>query len=74
MRTTSTIRVGDGELAATAIVPRFGAVKDMAAYAGLSEKTIRNLIAAGELPSHKVGRRVLIAFADLDAYIRSKAQ
>ena len=65
---------GDGTPSASAIEPRYGSVADMALYSGLSEKTIRNLIDAGELRSHKVGRRVLIAFSDFDDYIRLKTR
>jgi excisionase family DNA binding protein len=56
------------------VEPRYGSVADLATYSGLSQKFIRNLIDAGELRSHKLGRRVLIAFADFDQYIATKSR
>ena len=56
------------------VEPRYGSVADVATYSGLSQKFIRNLIDAGELKSHKVGRRVLIAFAEFDRYVESKSR
>jgi excisionase family DNA binding protein len=56
------------------VEPRYGSVADLAAYSGLSQKFIRNLIDAGELKSHKLGRRVLIAFSDFDTYVQTKAR
>lgn len=37
---------------------------------GVSLRTIDNLIAAKELPHRKIGRRVLIPYAALAAFIR----
>jgi excisionase family DNA binding protein len=54
------------------VEPRYGSVADVSKYSGLSQKFIRNLIDSGELKSHKIGRRVLIAFADFDRYVESK--
>lgn len=56
------------------VEPRYGSVADLAAYSGLSQKFIRNLVASGDLKSHKLGRRVLIAFADFDRYVESKSR
>jgi excisionase family DNA binding protein len=60
--------------ATTPVEQRYGSVADIATYSGLSQKFIRNLIDAGELKSHKLGRRVLIAFTDFDAYVESKSR
>ncbi len=40
-------------------------------YTGLSISTIRKALASGALPSHRVGRRILISLDDVDAYIRN---
>jgi excisionase family DNA binding protein len=56
------------------VEPRYGSVADLATYSGLSQKFIRNLIDAGELKSHKLGRRVLIAFTDFDSYVESRVR
>jgi excisionase family DNA binding protein len=48
---------------------RYGSVADLAAYAGLSPKTIRRLVAAGKIRGLRVGRRVVIPFEDLDRHI-----
>jgi len=61
-------------LATMPVEPRYGSVADVATYSGLSQKFIRNLIDAGELKSHKLGRRVLIAFSDFDRYVESKSR
>jgi excisionase family DNA binding protein len=50
-------------------VPRFGSAAELAAYAGLSVKTIRRLVDAGKVRGRKVGRRLLIPFEDIDAFI-----
>jgi excisionase family DNA binding protein len=36
---------------------------------GLSSKTVRRIIESGELTIHRIGRRVLIAEGDLDAFV-----
>lgn len=36
----------------------------------LSVKTIRRMIERGELPAHRIGRRVLIAEDDLEIFLR----
>ena len=41
-------------------------------YTGLSISTIRKALATGALPSHRVGRRILISLDDVDAYIRGE--
>lgn len=45
---------------------------DQAAIAlGVSPRLVRNLIARGELPVVRIGRRVLVSVRTLDAYIRA---
>ena len=56
------------------VQPRYGSVADLAIYSGLSPKSVRNLLDAGKLKSHKVGRRVLIAFSDFDQYMETTAR
>jgi excisionase family DNA binding protein len=51
--------------------PRYGSPAEVASYAGLSTKTIRRLVDAGKVRGHKVGRRVLIPYEDLDRHILS---
>jgi excisionase family DNA binding protein len=51
--------------------PRYGSAAELASYAGLSVKTIRRLVDAGKVRGHKVGRRLLIPYADLDRHILS---
>jgi excisionase family DNA binding protein len=51
------------------VAPRYGSASQVATYAGLSVKTIRRLVDAGKVRGHKVGRRVLIPFEDLDRLI-----
>jgi excisionase family DNA binding protein len=53
--------------------PRYGSAAQLAAYAGLSVKTIRRMVEAGELRGFKVGSRLLIAYADLDRHILRRA-
>jgi excisionase family DNA binding protein len=56
-------------LAAPRRTPRYGSAAELAAYAGLSVKTVRRLVDAGKVAGHKVGRRVLIPFEDFDRLI-----
>jgi excisionase family DNA binding protein len=51
---------------------KYGSPADVAAYLGLSLRGIRRLVATGEMPSYAVGRRRLVAFADADAFMRSR--
>lgn len=49
--------------------PRYGSAADLASYCGLSVKTVRRLVDAGAVRGLKVGRRLLIPYADLDRHI-----
>ncbi len=49
--------------------PRYGSAAQLAAYSGLSVKTVRRLVDAGKVRGVKVGRRLLIPFEDLDRHI-----
>lgn len=53
--------------------PRYGSVAELAKFAGLSPKTIRRLVEAGDIRGLKVGRRLLIPFEDMDRYILGRA-
>ena len=48
---------------------RLLSLRDAATYMGLSCWTLRELIWRGELPSVRVGRRVLVDLEDLDSFI-----
>ncbi len=50
--------------------PAFLDVPGAAAFSTLSPSLIRKLTREGAIPSHRVGRRVLIARDELDAFIR----
>jgi excisionase family DNA binding protein len=53
---------------------RWATVTEAAAYSGLSDKTIRRLIARRELVGHRpVPGRILVDLRALDAIIRSSA-
>lgn len=60
--------------AKSAPISRYGSPAQVAAYAGLSTKTVRRLVAAGAVPSYKVGRRVLVPFRDLDRFIQGRGR
>ena len=57
--------------AMSAPTPRYGSAAQLAGCAGLSVKTIRRLVDAGKVRGRKVGRRLLIAYEDLDRHILS---
>jgi excisionase family DNA binding protein len=46
-------------------------ISEAAAALGLSHRTVRSLVYAGELRSIKVGARRLIAVDDLEGFVRS---
>ena len=50
-------------------LPRMMSVETVALHLDVSEKTVRRLIAVGELPMHRVGRQVRVSEADLAGYI-----
>jgi excisionase family DNA binding protein len=51
--------------------PRRG-VAETAQLLGLSEKTVRRLIASGALVAHRVGRSVRISDADLRVFLNHR--
>ena len=51
------------------LAPRYGSAAEVAAYSGLSVKTVRRLVDSGKVRGLKVGRRLLIPFEDVDRYI-----
>ena len=51
---------------------RLYAVDDVAEQLGVSSKTVRRWIAAGELPVHHFGRQLRISEADLAAFIAQR--
>jgi excisionase family DNA binding protein len=48
---------------------RLLSLRDAAVYVALSYWTLRELIWRGELPSVRVGRRVLVDLEDLDSFV-----
>ena len=44
-------------------------VADVAAFLGVSTRTVRRLIAGGDLAVHRIGRSLRISEADLSAYL-----
>jgi excisionase family DNA binding protein len=53
----------------TAKTPRLLSVQAVAAYLDMSEKTVRRLVARGDLPSHRIGRLLRISEADLRVFL-----
>jgi excisionase family DNA binding protein len=47
-------------------------VDEAALSLGISSRLCRTLVASGELPSHRIGRRVLISFETLAAWNRKR--
>ena len=50
----------------------FYSVDDVAEQLGVSTKTVRRWIAAGDLPVHRLGRQLRISEADLVAFIAQR--
>jgi excisionase family DNA binding protein len=53
--------------------PRAVSIREAAALLGISRSFLYELLAAGELPSVRIGRRRLIRPADIDDFLRSKS-
>ncbi len=49
--------------------PPLLAVKEVARRLSISVKTVRRLVASGELPVHRIGRLVRIADTDLQRFV-----
>ena len=49
--------------------PRYGSAAELAAYSGLSVKTVCRLVDSGRVRGLKVGRRLLVPFDDMDRLI-----
>jgi len=47
----------------------YGTVPDAVGYSGLSRSALYVALRRGDLKARKAGRRTLIAFAELDAYL-----
>jgi excisionase family DNA binding protein len=56
--------------ARTHLIPRYGSPAEVATFLGVSVKTVRRVIESGQLPSYRVGRRVLVAYRDADQFVR----
>ena len=54
---------------ALAALPKFFTVPDVADILTVSDKTVRRLIASGDLPHHKVGRQVRISERDFRDFV-----
>jgi excisionase family DNA binding protein len=52
--------------------PRYGSAAELAAYAGVSVKTVHRLVDAGRVRGLKLGRRLLIPFQDLDHILEAE--
>ncbi len=57
-----------------AVAPRLLGLKLAAGYVSLSYWTVREMIWRGELPSVRVGRRILVDREDLDDFIERNKQ
>lgn len=56
---------------ATELAPRWIDQRQAADYLGITDRTLRRMIAAGKLPAYRLGPRLLrIDVADLDALLR----
>ena len=51
--------------------PKYVTLAEAAVYCSLSEKTLRRLIARGELPYYRPCRSVRLSLVDLDQYLET---
>lgn len=49
--------------------PRLLSIAIVAVHLSVSQKTVRRLIADGQLPTHRVGRQLRVSEADLAAFV-----
>lgn len=70
MTTTGTI----GVEMATPIEPAYFSVLELARYLGVSRRTAYNLVAAGEVPSVRVGGQYRIPRADLERLLARRVR
>lgn len=49
----------------------YGTVPEAVQYSGMSRSALYEALKRGDLPARKAGRRTLISFADLEAYLAS---
>jgi len=54
--------------------PQFFTERSLAAYLAVSDRTIRNWIRRGELPSYKLGASRRIDPADVDAFLARRRE
>ena len=49
----------------------YGTIQQITAYSGISRSRLYELLSARIIPAKKAGRRVLIAFKDVENYLNS---
>jgi excisionase family DNA binding protein len=64
------VGASDDDRGAEHIVSRYGSPAEVAAFLGVSVKTVRRAVESAKLPSYRVGRRVLVAFRDAGQFVR----
>ena len=57
-------------MASVALSRQYGSPQEIATFTGLSVRTVRRLYTSGRLVAHKIDRRVLIAFEDVEVFVR----
>jgi len=50
-------------------LPQLLSIRQVADHLGVSTRTIRRLIQAGQIPSHRVGRQLRVRDVDVAAYL-----
>jgi excisionase family DNA binding protein len=55
-------------------LPAMFSVKSLAAYLALSERTVRDLLSQGELPSYKVAGARRIARSDVESWLHTRRE
>lgn len=53
------------------MIKAYGTIPEAMAFSGMSRSSLYAALKRGDLPARKAGRRTLIAYADLEAYLAS---
>jgi len=66
--------VADGNMDAHTVTKAYGTLAEAILFSGLSRTSIYEALKRGDLTARKAGRRTLITFSDLEAYLASLPQ
>ncbi len=57
-------------MSSVALTSRYGSVGEIASHLGISTKSVRRMYGSGRLKVHRINRRILISFEEVETLLR----